>query len=92
MKIKTHDLSSVVVSPVMVGGLAIPLVASAQDAPLWYIASPKVYKLLAVNDQFRVILQTKKPGERDAWHSHSTLAGYRLSDCTHEPIVPTPNI
>jgi len=57
-------------------------VAIAQDAPLSYKAAPEVYKLLGENDQFRVIHQSIKPGHRDAWHSHSALVSYRLTDCT----------
>src|SRR4051794_40606952 len=42
-----------------------PLAASAQNAPLSYVANPGVYKVLAENDQFRVVLATWKPGQRD---------------------------
>jgi quercetin dioxygenase-like cupin family protein len=62
--------------------LAFAPVAIAEDAPLSYKAAPDVYKLLAENDQFRVVLQSIKPGQRDAWHSHSALVSYRLTDCT----------
>ena len=56
--------------------------AESTVAPPSYIADPATYKLLAENDKFRVILQSSKPGHRDPWHSHSTLASYRLTDCT----------
>ena len=82
------ELKPVVVSLVVAGGLAMPFAVSAQDVPLSYKASPDVYKLLAENDQFRVILQTSKPGQRDAWHSHSALVSYRLSDCTSRLHLP----
>ena len=82
MKIERNSLLSVAVSLIVAGGLATPFAVSAQDAPLSYKASADVYKLLAENDQFRIILQTSKPGKRDASHSHSALAGYRLTDCT----------
>jgi len=55
---------------------------AAKIAPFSYTASPEVYKLLAENEQFRVILQTSKPGQRDAFHSHFAAAVYRLGDCT----------
>ena len=61
--------------------LAAPFATMAADAPLSYKASPEVYKLLAENDQFRVILATWKPGQRDAQHSHSAATAYRLTDC-----------
>jgi hypothetical protein len=78
----------VAISVVLAGGLAVPIAASAQDAELAHKASPEVYKLLAENDQFRVILQVSKPGQRDQWHSHSALAGYRLTDCTSRLHTP----
>lgn len=54
----------------------------AQGVPPSYKASPDVYKLIAENEQFRVIQATWKPGQRDAWHSHAgALVAYRLSDC-----------
>ncbi|MEZ0308013.1 MAG: hypothetical protein ACAH21_08805 [Ramlibacter sp.] len=61
--------------------LAAPLIAAAQTAPLSYQADPGVYKLIAENDQFRVILATWKPGQRDTSHSHSASTAYRLTDC-----------
>jgi len=82
MTITSSPFISAGVSIAFVTALATPFTASAQDAPLSYKASPEVYKLLAENDQFRVILQTSKPGQRDQMHSHSALAGYRLTDCT----------
>ncbi len=59
------------------------------QAPLSYKASPENYKLLAENEQFRVILHTAKPGQRDAWHSHSALVNYQLSEnCTSRIHLP----
>jgi mannose-6-phosphate isomerase-like protein (cupin superfamily) len=88
MKIERNSLVFVTVSLVMAGGLAMPSAALAQDTPLSYKVSPEMYKLLAENDQFRVILQTAKPGQRDQMHSHSALAGYRLTDCTARLVTP----
>jgi quercetin dioxygenase-like cupin family protein len=88
MKISPNSLVSLTASLVVSGALAMPIAASAQDVPLSYKASPDVYKLLAENDQFRVILQTSKPGQRDAWHSHAALVTYRLSDCTARLHLP----
>lgn len=69
--------------------LAFAPIALAEDAPLSYKASPDVYKLLAENSQFRVILATWKPGQRDAQHSHSPVASYRLTDCKARLLDPT---
>jgi len=82
MKIERNSLLSVAAALVVASGIAVPFSVLAADAPLSYKASPDSYKLLFENDQFRVILQTSKPGERDALHSHSALVTYRLSDCT----------
>ena len=82
MKVGRNIYISLSVSLAAAGWLMTPLTVSAEDAPLSYKAAPEVYKLLAENDQFRVILQSLKPGQRDAWHSHSALAAYRLTDCT----------
>lgn len=88
MNMKPKTLLSVAVSLVVAGGLATSLAVSAEDAALSYKASPDVYKLLNENDQFRIILQTLKPGQRDAWHSHSAMAAYRLTDCTGRMHTP----
>ena len=61
--------------------LAAPLAAAAQTVPLSYQADPSVYKLLAENEQFRVIVATWKPGQKDVPHSHSAATAYRLTDC-----------
>jgi hypothetical protein len=61
--------------------LAAPLAAAAQAVPLSYQADPSVYKLLSENEQFRVILATWKPGQKDIAHSHSAAVAYRLTDC-----------
>jgi hypothetical protein len=36
-----------------------------------------------------VILATRRPGQRDQWHSHPALGVYFLTDC--EPRVYTPD-
>lgn len=46
-------------------------VAWANDtAPPAHVASPDVYKVLAENDQFRVIEAIWQPGQEDNFHSH----------------------
>ena len=67
-----------------------PFSAFTQDAaPASYKASPAVYKLLGENEDFRVILATWKPGQRDDWHSHQPLAAYSLTGC--ESRIHTPD-
>ncbi|GAB4486214.1 MAG: hypothetical protein OHK006_13740 [Thermodesulfovibrionales bacterium] len=48
-----------------------------------------MYKVIAENEHFRVIISTWKPGQRDAMHSHEcTLVGYRLTDCNLTVYTP----
>lgn len=54
---------------------------SAQPLPRSFVASPDVYKVIAENDQYRVISVTWKPGQRDILHSHPASAVYYLTDC-----------
>lgn len=63
------------------GGVGVPAMVAAGDAPLSYVASPDVYKVLAENELFRVVLATWQPGQRDIQHSHPANAAYRLNDC-----------
>jgi hypothetical protein len=58
-----------------------PLAASAQDAPLSHVANPGIYKVIDENSQFRVVLATWQPGQRDALHSHPVNATYALTAC-----------
>lgn len=60
---------------------ASSLSALAQDAPPSYKASPAVYKLIGEDENFRVILATWQPGQRDQWHSHLPAAVYSLTGC-----------
>ena len=62
--------------------LALVSGAAAQDAPLSYQAAPAVYTLLGEDANFRVILATWQPGQKDVQHSHSASAAYRLTDCS----------
>ena len=44
--------------------------ASTADAQRSCVTSPDVYKVIAENNNTRVIPATWKPGQRDEWHSH----------------------
>lgn len=69
--------------------VGVPVIAAADEAPPSYIASPGIYKVIAENAKYRVILATWKPGQRDEWHSHPTGANYALNDCgTHRVHTP----
>jgi len=56
--------------------------AIAQTVPHSLVASPDIYKVIAENEQYRVIEVTWKPGQRDVVHSHPASAVYNLMDCT----------
>jgi len=68
--------------------LGAAFTAVAEDAPLSVHANPEIYKVLAENDEFRVVLATWKPGQRDTWHSHPANASYRLTDCKNKVYLP----
>lgn len=55
--------------------------AHAGEVAPSHIASPEVYKVLAENEELRVIRATWMPGQKDAMHSHPMLAAYSLTDC-----------
>ncbi len=56
--------------------------ALAQDLPRSFVASPDIYKVIAQNDQYKVIAVTWKPGQKDVAHSHPANAVYYLTDCS----------
>lgn len=57
-------------------------VASAQNAPRSFVASPDIYKVVAQNDESLVIEVTWKPGQRDEFHSHTASGIYYLTGCS----------
>lgn len=70
----------------------IPAALWAQDAPLSYQASPDIYKVLKENPALRMTLGTWQPGQRDAFHSHSTSAAYFIDGCLVRVFGPDGNI
>lgn len=67
----------------LVGGVlaGAALVGLAEGVPLSFKASPEVYKVLAEDDQVRVVLATWPPGYKDKSHSHPKAAVYTIKDC-----------
>jgi hypothetical protein len=55
--------------------------AHAQQLPRSFVASPDIYKVIAQNEQYKVIVVTWKPGQKDIRHSHPANAVYYLTDC-----------
>jgi hypothetical protein len=63
--------------------LAQPVALANENAPPAHVASPDVYKILAENDQFRVIEATWQPGQEDNYHSHpADRVSLYQTDCT----------
>jgi len=64
-----------------------PTSSQADDVLPSYQASPEIYKVLAENDEIRVLLATWKPGVKDKIHSHPKMfATYTVKDC-HRKLV-----
>ncbi|MDH3762503.1 MAG: hypothetical protein OEU50_16090 [Gammaproteobacteria bacterium] len=63
--------------------LVQPVVLANDNAPPAHVASPEVYKVLAENDQFRVIEAIWQPGQEDYFHSHTPdRVSLYQTDCT----------
>lgn len=62
--------------------LAVLGCAHAQTLPRSFVASPDIYKIVAQNEQYKVIAVTWKPGQKDVLHSHPASAVYYLTDCS----------
>ena len=63
--------------------LTQPAVLANDNAPPAHVASPEVYRILAENDQFRVIEATWQPGQEDNFHSHTPdRVSLYQTDCT----------
>ena len=57
--------------------------AAAENAPSAPEASPDVYKILAENNQWRVIEATWQPRQEDNFHSHpADRVSLYMTDCT----------
>ena len=66
--------------------LAGPL--QAQTVPRSFEASPDVYKVIAENDQVRIIKVAWKPGQKDKFHSHPFAGSYFLTACSLRHELP----
>ncbi len=72
----------------MMSVMALPAVVVAEDAPFANVAEPGVYKLVAEDENFRVLVMTWQPGQKDAFHSHTANAVYHLTDCDRKIFRP----
>jgi len=55
---------------------------AAQTPPRSYVASPDIYKVLAQNEQYKIIAVAWRPGQKDLMHSHPASGVYYLTDCS----------
>jgi hypothetical protein len=60
---------------------AMASLAWAENAPSAAEASPEIYKVVAEDENMRVLEATWQPGQKDAWHSHPPMTAYRVTDC-----------
>lgn len=64
-------------------GVASPSIGVAQNAPPTYQGDPDVYKVIFEDQNFRVILATRKKGVHDKPHGHPLPSIiYFVNDCT----------
>jgi quercetin dioxygenase-like cupin family protein len=56
--------------------------AQAQPLPRSFDASPDIYRVIAQDEQFKVISVVWKPGQKDVIHSHPASAVYYLTACS----------
>lgn len=75
---KTTAMAGAVCGAALLGA---SLLSQADDVPLSFQANPDVYKVLAENDEMRVVLATWQPGHKDKSHSHPMAAVYTIKDC-----------
>lgn len=68
MKTK-HVIGTALLAFSLVSGATTALAGG--DVPNAAVASPKVYKVIAENAQWRVLQATWQPGETDNFHSHT---------------------
>lgn len=65
----------------LVAGLGAVGIASAQEVPRSFVASPTIFHVARQNDRCLVIEVAWKPGERDKFHSHPAASRYFLTRC-----------
>lgn len=77
---RTFKLALSLVAALCSWAVAIPV--SAQQTPRSFVASPDIYKVLAQNEQFKVISVVWRSGQKDVLHSHPANGVYYLTDCS----------
>lgn len=86
---KTSIIKNSVMTATVCTAFCIPFAAQAEEVLPSYQTSPEIYKVIAENDEMRVILATWPAGFRDKIHSHpKSHAAYSLTDChrkLHKP-------
>ena len=62
-------------------GLGAAGIASAQEIPRSFVASPAIYRVARQSERCLVIEVAWKPGERDKFHSDPAAGMYFLTPC-----------
>jgi len=78
----SHQLKLALSVAVALCSWATMVPVSAQQNPRSFVASPDVYKVIAENEQFKIISVVWRPGQKDVLHSHPTSGVYYLTDCS----------
>lgn len=78
----SHPIKLLATLAATCAGLLAAAPASAQQLPRSFDASPDIYKVIAQNEQYKVIAVTWKPGQKDVLHAHPANAVYYLTDCS----------
>ena len=81
-----HAMLALIISVLL---YVVSFTAVAQNAPPSYQADADVYKVIFEDQNFRVILSTRKTGVRDKDHSHAIPSvAYLLTDCINRVYTP----
>jgi hypothetical protein len=76
------SLKLLFISAGIAGAFTVFAATAQENAPLSFEASPNVYKVIANGKDYRIILATWQPGQRDTWHSHPEKGTYFVTPCS----------
>lgn len=68
--------------------LGVAGTSMAQAVPQDFAAAPDIYKVVAENDQYRLVEATWKPGQRDIFHSHPAMLFSWVTGCSARVHLP----
>jgi hypothetical protein len=77
----SHRITLICAAAAVLGMVALAPLARAETVPSATEASPDIYRVVAEDENYRVIEVTWQPGQRDGWHSHPPSTTYRVTTC-----------